>query len=262
MSKGIITGACDEYMPTLELFAICCKEQKANLAVFDDGLNGKNISLLKEYDVTILDPLPPIEALKRADLFSKWKVPLKAYEKPFKCQKTIFDQTLWIDADAIPLRHIDKAFEVLERQSIFFTFPFSSPNSCCNLDLLRRLHLTGTYVPINSGVLGWNGQNATIDLWAATTIYVVNNPQLCQLPVKCDQDILCYAINVLGQEKNLLTNLAFNAPANLKVEGQHTDRKSYQIKDPQERLEAIRTDHPEIYIVHWMGGQNKLQAVL
>jgi len=260
MSKGIITGAADLYIPTLELFALSCQEQGIELAVFDDGLCEEYAALLESYDVTWLDPIPMHPFLCQGK--STRKIPIEAYQKPFKCLQSPFDQTIWIDADAVPLRGLDEMFNVLDRQEAFFVFPFTSPDMAASLELLGRLCCPSAgIVPLNSGVVGWNKGNEIIDLWAATTFFVTSNPILREKTKTCDQDMLCYAVNTLGKTDLILLDIKYNTPPNFKMRGKFHEREQYLISDPKERLKAIRIDHPESYIVHWVGPRDKLEKV-
>jgi hypothetical protein len=260
--KGILTGASD-YTVILELFLASCKEQGFPVAVFDDGL-GDNLEKIEQNATILHYPRNAfVDRVLKNMAKTNWEsdIPFQAFEKPFKCQHSCFDQTIWIDADAIPLRGIDKMFELLDRQEAFFTGDHYTPRTSANLDLLAQVgyHGKGKILPINSGVFGWNKGAPVMDLWRSVSLYVGAHPNLRRLPCNKDQDMCCYAVNTMAPQL-VIPDIRFNTPANYLGYLDLAKRATYFIKDPQERLEAIRKDHPDSYVVHWMGN-NKLTEV-
>jgi hypothetical protein len=260
-SRGILTAATSEYMPILEIFVKSCNEQNIPVAVYNDGLENRDKKFLEDNNVIVLDPLNPIQN-KFFHQFKKCgSIPIKAYEKPFKCQNTIFNQTIWVDADAIPLRNMHELFNILDKKDNFFTKAFFSPHASCNSELIKRMgYRKKTICTLNSGVFGWNkNKSEIIDLWAAATLFVLTNPDLNKLPNTADQDILCYCVNTIDSDL-ILNDINFNTPANYLTNKDKMKRKNYLCTTGiDEILQHIRDDHPESYVVHWMGPHKMLK---
>lgn len=247
---GVITGASSDYFKCLKLMALSCNRQGVPLTVFDDGLLDDQIEYLLSMGVDVLAGTAGIVA-------ERYKFnpnnPLIIYEKPFKCLKTPYKKTVWIDSDAIPLRDIGFFFDLLDKEEAFFTKDYYSGSSVSLelLELLKCPNLEMVDLGFNSGVFGWREPCEIIELWASVVHYVSTVPELRELPKCCDQDMLYYAVNALDKANLILEGTKYNTPANFQSDRSSERRKQY-VND-KDLLENISMDHPESLVVHWMG---------
>jgi hypothetical protein len=251
---GVLTAASSSYFPTLELQAISCDKLGVPLSVFDDGMSQDEIDALEKYGVTILkDESGPFDQIDPSSLKVYGAIPPETYFKPFRCLRSPYQKTVWIDSDAILLRDPQFLLSILENRECFATKEAFNPQGATNKLLLGFLGM-GEFIPINAGVFGFNRGSKILDLWIATTLFVISHPFLSFRPHCGDQDMLSYAVNLINKEL-ILDNIYCNTPANdLPIRLIH-ERKDYDIAGKQNRLDAIRSDHPMSYIVHWMGAK-------
>jgi hypothetical protein len=248
---GVLTGASCHYFQCLKLMVHSLNEQGIPLTVLDDGLNGEQIQWLEGKDVVVDDGTSGIVAER---FFFNPNNPQIIYEKPFKCLKSPYEKTVWIDADAIPLKDTMLFFDLLDKNEAFFTKDYYSEQSVSD-QLMRELRAPNAEeidLHFNSGVFGWNSTCEAIELWASVSHYVSTVPELRVLPRCCDQDMLCYAVHALEMDDLILDGIEYNTPANFYKDEDAEQRKSYEGED-FELLEKIGEDHPSSLVVHWMG---------
>ena len=134
---GILTGSSSEYFRCLKLMALSCKRQNIPLTVLDDGLLDEQLDYLESIGVDIMDGTAGIVAERYVYNPNN---PLIIYEKPFKCLRTPYERTVWIDSDAIPLRDTMFFFDFLTKEEAFFTKDYYSRSGCSvSLELMQAL---------------------------------------------------------------------------------------------------------------------------
>jgi len=228
-----------------------CKRQGIPITVLDDGLLEEQVEHIVDEGADVVEGTAGIVAERYVYNPNN---PLIIYEKPFKCLRTPYEKTVWIDSDAIPLRDTMFYFDVLDKEEAFFTKDYFSKFSV-SLPLLEALRCPNAEMVdlgFNSGVFGWTGNCEIIELWASVVHYVSTVPELRKLPKCCDQDMLCYAVNALDKSHLILDGTKYNTPANFQDDKNVERRKQYEGTD-EDVFDAICADHSESLVVHWMG---------
>lgn len=248
---GVLTGASSNYFQCLKLMVVSLNRQSIPLTVLDDGLNGEQIRWLIDNGVEVDDGTSGIVAER---FFFNPNNPQIIYEKPFKCLKSPYEKTIWIDADAVPMRDTMFFFDLLDKSEAFFTKDYYSKQSVSDTLLreLRAPNWENIELHFNSGVFGWQSTCEAIELWASVSHYVSTVPELRTLPRCCDQDMLCYAVHALDMSELILDGIEYNTPANFYKDEDTEQRKQYQ-GDEHDLLISIGEDHPDSFVVHWMG---------
>lgn len=262
MIEGVLTGANADFWPTLKVHVTACLEADTLVAVADHGLAESQRRWLTERGITILDG-PFTYSL---DLYStaNQHAPnvmsaIEAWYKPLVCQASPFDRTIWIDADAVPIRGIPELFQLFNAGSWVTRENWVTPEQAHRLyqpsvrDVLGHIppHY-GQVCGINNGVFGFHRGDAWLREWRDLCERFLSDPKLLA-NCKCrDQTAL---IAVLARDRSnvprIIDDRRMNWPANGLGFHDRLRRKRYEWDG--DVLESLRADHHDALVVHWMG---------
>ena len=184
-----------------------------------------------------------------------------AWDKPAICLTSPFEQTIWIDADAVLLRHIDRMFDYLTEGPWVSRENFISEVYGRKLYLRMAHRIYGRIPPfypqaskINTGVFAFSRGDQWIKDWATWCDRILADSAL---KIECylhDQHAL---VALLCDPKfvdrpEIHEDRSLNCPANNLNYKQCSQRKQYPW-DAEDCLERLRNDHPQASIVHWLG---------
>ena len=189
--------------------------------------------------------------------------------KPEYMLQSPFDNTLWIDADAVVVRDFDEIFEKIN-QGLFFTRDHFAPITCLNDKELYEQHPVPEseehdQIAINSGVFGYSKErdNYILEAWHKNVEIVKNNPGLKNYIRLYDQGVLIWTLRQLELIENVNSDYRFNCPAKRNVYEYHmpshnpdgADYKWYGEEEGMggDLIDNIKYDNPNAVIVHFAG---------
>lgn len=260
-SAGIVTAATVEHWPMLGALALLANLHRIPLAIADHGLTTEIRITLKRFNIrwinhprpTIPNAMPPHHAI----------APPNAFWKPYVCQCSPWQRSIWIDADALPLTNLRPALEPktdapqLTRNDRFSERSF---------DLYGPIHRTlfPTQPPptrdnyatiVNTGVLAWTKGEPLLETWRLFCHQIMDNPAHHSAANCRDQSAMYLALttlhNLTGQTPTYLPH-SWNWPADGLPAKQAYRRKPLPI-DPYKLLATAKRRHPETHVVHWLG---------
>ena len=266
MKCGILTACNDNpmFQRTVRALAESCQELGAPLTVVNHGLRHETETILRFFGADIVEDTVDdfLDYSLLDDGFQrKVKAPQKAWKKPLLCKNSPYDYTVWIDADAVLLRGWDKiANMTIDRDWVTRDWWTEEARS-------ERLYkeviesISGHYEPsfmnerthINTGVFGFRKDAPWIDRWIETCALLLSTPEHLAA-CKC-RDQSAMAVHMAlgsGEKPKFIEDPAFNYPANGLTPNKCRRRKCYKSNE-HDFLDAIRGDHPNTYVVHWLG---------
>lgn len=187
------------------------------------------------------------------------KKELCCWTKPFLVQATPYDNVIWIDVDALPIRPLDELVALVKKQPFMFLDQYN-PETTRNKDKLYELLPVYCEVDkqltINNGVFGINVKrdHELFGWWIHASYAALRNPEIRKQFSWWDQGTMIWAMHRCGGKKNYVldTGKKFNYPANgLKHVKDDLFRKQYV--DGRCFFAELRKDHPDAHIVHWLG---------
>lgn len=262
MNQGILTGANSDFWPTLRAHVTACLAANVNVAVADHGLTAPQRRWLATRDVLLLDgPFAYSRELyttakeHAANVMSA----IEAWWKPLVCLASPFERTLWIDADAVPIRGIPEMLGYIDDGAWVACEYWVTEDQAFRLyqpSVRDRLGHIPTHYPqvcgINNGVFGFHRGDDWLVKWRDLCEEFLSDPQSLAT-CKCrDQTAL---VTLLARDTHnvprIIKDRRLNWPANgLGYHDRHR-RRPYDWSD--QVLETLRDDHPEAFVVHWMG---------
>jgi predicted O-methyltransferase YrrM len=253
--RGVLTSASSPYWLTLRLQLQACGEAGVDMAVADQGLLPWQVDWLVDHGATVLMMPGSTELQHEQANFDL------AWDKPAICRTSPFEETIWIDADAIPLRHLDLMFDYLQDGAWISLENYVSELHARQL-YLRLLHAIFGHIPafysqasrINSGVFGFRQGDQWIKDWGTWCDIILSNPTLKQVCDLHDQHALVAVLcdpQIVDRPK-IQDDRSLNCPANGLAIKESSRRKQYPW-NADNCLELLRTDHPQASVVHWLG---------
>lgn len=262
MPTGVLTASNASYWPTLSALALACKEQDFPLAVADHGLQPEQRNeLLQLGHVTMLDNTLDINlyAAAKQNTVLRATSSSEAWLKPWICKYSPFNNTVWIDADAIPVFNLKHLFDLTAVHGSWVTrnhWSGNNPRSYKNLaQAIGGVDLDRYNVAchINSGVFGYTRDTPWIDVWRETILKMFML-DIASTSSTRDQAALVMALSSTDTPMPPLLWLdKYNLAANYLPAMQRHDRKNYNGLSGAQLLNATRADHPDAFVVHWMG---------
>lgn len=248
---GVLTAANADYWDCLPFLVLSVQDQGGKIAVVDDGLTEKQLDWLKAREVLLFPGKEcPEEWRVAKDGPEMRRIPVTAWLKPYRCQQTPFDVTLWIDADAICTRGLAELFARASVRPLLTTDILNIEYST-NAALCVAAGYEACRVVVNAGVLGWSrAYSQLIDDWAETTLRVLHDGRLFKLCTCCDQDtLLLTALREPLWAACVEYDPRYNYPANGLLGEDAAQRKAYALGP--NTLKEVREDHPQAFVVHW-----------
>lgn len=254
-ARGVLTSASSPYWLTLKLQLRACREAAVDLAVADQGLLGWQTDwLLKQGAIVLSMP----EEARSHDPQVNFDL---AWDKPAICLTSPFARTLWIDADAVPLRNLERMFEYLDEGPWLSRENFVTALSARQV-YLRMTHAIFKRIPpsyseaatINTGVFGFRRGDRWVKEWGAWCDRILATPALRQECYLHDQHAAVALLCDPRAEElpRICADRSVNWPANSLIYKESSARKQYPW-DAENCLDQLRNDHPEASVVHWLG---------
>lgn len=262
-TRGVLTGATHHYWTTLRLQVMACREAEVDVAVADHGLTTAQREWLRSQQVDVLDPPDgTVAGSSQERAMCEWNLD-NAWQKASLCLASPFDDTIWIDADAVPIGGLDAMFDELDTGSWVTRESFITDLDARQL-YLRIVDWVEGRIPknysqisqLNSGVFAFRREDAWIRRWSELCEEILDDAEAVRLCWLRDQHalvaLLCRSDGA-GASPRILDNRGWNWPANGWTSDKSQQRKQYPWGAP-ECLELIRRDHPGVSVVHWLGG--------
>ncbi|MFO0999125.1 MAG: class I SAM-dependent methyltransferase [Planctomycetaceae bacterium] len=261
--RGVLTSASSPYWLTLKLQVRACHEAHVDLAVADQGLLSWQVEWLVDHGVTVLAMPEDTQAYQEQANFDL------AWDKPAICLTSPFEETIWIDADAVLLRNAELLFDYLQKGPWVSLENFVSEIYARKL-YLRMAHRIFGPIPsfyaeatrVNTGVFAFRRGDQWIKDWAAWCDRILADPVLKSECYLHDQHalvaLLCDPMS--SDRPEIHEDRGLNCPANNLNYKQATQRKQY-LWDADDCLERLRNDHPKETVVHWLGRPKPLWGV-
>ncbi len=268
--RGVLTAANSRYWPTLRLLAEAVRGANESLAVVDHGLTAKQSRWLAQQGVILHRVAGPDD----------WSAPPRgsqpleppshpnAWLKPWLCVHSPFESTVWIDADAVPLRGLERMFEYVSRDAWLTLESWTSASSARKLyePLLRRVlgRLPQRFHNahrINTGVFGFRNGDLWLSHWWRSCRTIASDPALLSLCRLRDQAALVASLCQLPagvDPPRIQLDRGLNWPVNDCQSSTRRGRKRYSWRDPK-LLDRLRREHPQVSVVHWMGNPKPWQ---
>ncbi len=261
MSRGILTAANSDFWPILRHHVRSCREQGFDVTVVNHGLIPRQIAAIASIGGKVIEhpreakfSLSPRQIREKQDLGNRYEL---AWYKPLLLQASPFDETLWIDADAIPLRGISNLFDLLKDG------PFISNDWWCRpwrdmygtavrqiLGSLPDAFFASTWV--NSGVFGVRRSDPVICNWIENCHKIMNDDvALAGSPCR-DQTALAVTLSKNPELMRVISDWRINMPVNGLIDHQSSQRKNYNFFGPHV-MDRLRNDHPHAWVIHWLG---------
>jgi hypothetical protein len=267
---GVIT-ACDDtpsFGRTLLALVSSCAESSIPIVVIDHGLSRQKKALLGSAGATVVRmDIPEMAAISAlASKPPRNKIPINTWAKPFICEsQEFFKKSIWIDADAVPIRPLHGMKRCLDHGDGFTTMNWIHG---ANAERANHLYMRAYQLVfgewahdmnsfaeatnVNAGVLGWvAGKSRFVGQWADTCRSILANEEAVLSSLCRDQTGLA----ILRAAKPDLFPIngpkEWNYPANGVSPGDKATRKKYHGR--RLNMKAIRNDHPGVVIVHWLG---------
>lgn len=260
-SRGILTGAKAAFWPTLAALVSSCLEAKVEISVVDCGLRLRHRRWLASKGVSLL-PAPcdiraTLSGLRRRN---RGMSDIAAWLKPAICLNSPYEDTVWIDADAVVTRDHHELFRLLDEGSWVASEKWVDSADLPDLyrDLLQ-LRLGGAPAPfaqackISTGAFGFRRDDEWLASWRDVCAELMQDVRALPLCRCRDQSALvmmyCSALDL--EMPRVIDDDRFNYPANGLKREDRFKRKRYPLD--ANLLSAVRDDHPHAIVVHWMG---------
>lgn len=258
---GIVTGAHQVHYPTLAATALTANRYRIPLAIADHGLTPAQRREFRRFNVHWIDhkkppipkSMPPAHAVAEPN----------AYWKPWICEASPWDRTIWIDADAIACQDLRPALDITHPEPLLTTNDaFTIHSFRLYRDFHTAANLDGpppdsdSHVTIcNTGVLAWTRGETLLEEWLDDCMRLINSPHLHALANTRDQSAMYATLNRRfydGQPLPYYLPTSWNQPADY-LRAPDTKHRKTISPDPVKLLAQTIRRHPDAHIVHWLG---------
>lgn len=260
MSAGVLTAANSQFFPTLHAMALSLSEQSIALAVVDHGLTPEQRATLVELGVAIQGGEHQVDhdlqAVERHYRHTPGSA-INAWHKPAICQSSPFERTVWIDADAIPLRDTQSLLDAgtfLTRDA-YVTQEWAETVYRKTARLFsgqRTMPNFARVCRINNGVFGFARGDQLIDEWVDATRHIMAHPKISRLCVCRDQSSMIAVLASRRTAPTIVDDPQWNYPADGLMHADAHNRLPCPLGG-YELLRVARERHPKALVVHWMG---------
>ncbi len=261
LHSGFLTAADSRFFPAVMASAMSTVAQAIPYVVVNHGLTEEQVQLLEKWEVEVI---PDGESLSRSlsEIASSHRTGLeiayRAWHKPLVCERSPFDFTVWVDADAVIL---DDAREVVDCARSFVTRDHFVNDKWCKESYRSIVESICGELPerfaevrrINAGVFGfWKGDKWLAE-WRELCQRVIESPELIRQCDCMDQSVLVALLSRSPEiELPIVENSAWNQPADYLMNTRRASRLACS-SNPVELLQQAKKRHPDARIVHWMG---------
>lgn len=257
--SGVLTASNSNYWPTLRLMAQACAKAGVELCVVDHGLKDQHLDWLSAHGVHVRKDL---RGSLCGPAIHGHSIPQQAWLKPKICMESPFERTVWIDADAIPLRRLRELVERIDRGPWIAREAYLSEAElrksylmCVNLLLGKLPSRYAEASQVSTGVFGFKRDDLWLQRWDEICRAIQAESSLATHAWLLDQSamvcLLCEDRSDVPRPE-IVNDQSYNWSANHCNSGQAKDRVNYAW-EASDCLDSIRSDHPEAAVVHWMG---------
>ena len=260
-AAGLVTAATAMHWPILAAMALSTNQKALPLAIADHGLTDAQRRYLRAFNVLWIQAqephlpaaMPPDHAI----------APPRAWAKPWLCEASPFERSLWVDSDAIPLlRTLEPLHPQNELASVATNRTWNADSTYLYRALLKAYDPAGPQTgpqdyeaAVNTGCLCWSKGDPLITSWKNHAATLINQPHLHALCGVRDQSAMYLAMRAqrirTGRKVPYLPD-AWNWPADDLPAPEAKNRKPIPL-DPKTLLEVTRQRHPNASVVHWLG---------
>ena len=254
--RGIVTGGTSDHWPCLGALAIAAAKYQIGFAVADHGLTAAQLSELNRCGVQWIEhPQPDIEHARNNNTIAL----LKAWWKPWVCEASPFEESVWIDSDAVLTDNPSPLFDMAPAVST--QLRFLRDGTVLYRDLVTYLfgepgvQALPQFAVVNSGVIAWKRGDGFIEHWLEWTKRLLADDQAVKYCTVRDQSsmlALLIDLHLSGKPMPTLLDATWNCPADLLNAKQCEKRRSVPLQ-PQALLETTIARHPGECVVHWLG---------
>jgi hypothetical protein len=254
-ARGIVTGAKAYHWPCLGALAIAAARRGVGLAVANHGLSDGQVDELNRVGVRWIDHDQP----GLSPELRRMRVPsdAEAWWKPWVCGASPFDESLWIDSDAVLVDASEwpdspsissQQLWNLEPSSFYGRLArhyYDAPH--CD-DLIRR------FCTANTGIVGFRRGCEIIRDWQRWAVRIMRNNAMVDLCNVRDQS--AYVMMLIdramqGEPLPTLLDERWNVPADRLPAREASGRKPISM-DPEKLLAQARERHEGAAVVHWL----------
>jgi len=255
--RGIVTGARALHWPCLGALAIEAANQGLGLAVADHGLKPWQQKELSRVGVHwVVHDKPNIDIAKNR------KAPSdpQAWWKPWVCAASPFDESVWVDSDAVVVGDLTDLFSVLP--SITTQEQWCGNGSRLYSKLVRAVlpqhkSTLRVYENVNSGVVAWaKSDTSIIDDWRVMCQTILDNPKKVGKCTVRDQSGLVMSL-IDRYRRNKMPPRMLPSKYNWPADGLRAKESGRRLAIPiipEQLLEEAKRRHPTAVVVHWLGG--------
>ncbi len=258
MRRGFLTAGNEAFAPGVRAIVHCLRVQNdLPLAVIDHGFEHDTVAFFRRCGATIIPDWLKSPAVK---VNGDCKIPARSWQKPEFLKRSPFDETVWIDADAIPVREPARILELLSRGPFLTPETYVSHEGAFNLsrNLLRAVFgkVPDHYrllAPINAGVIGFHRGDAWVEEWSKVNAEIMRTPSWSTLCNCLDQSTLLVTLLKLnGVGPRTLTTTAYNSTAEHRVKSERPLCGVYTPSDSAVFVEQIKAGTPFASVVHFI----------
>jgi hypothetical protein len=238
--------------------AIAAFEHRVGLAVADHGLKDHQRAELDRCGVSWITHERP--GLEIADVKHPIVCDVKAWWKPWVCQASPFNRSVWVDSDAVVVGDTHELFEScgfgiatqglwnIEENQLYAKLVDSifGEDGVPHLQQVRK---------INTGILCWSSGDPIIQDWLHWCDKLIHDTTLIKLCNVRDQSgMLVTLVNRLINNDPLPVMLGdeYNTPANYLPAKESHKREPISL-NPARMMRDTILKHRDAKIVHWLG---------
>lgn len=254
-SYGIITGANSVNWICLSALAIGAHKNKIGFAIADHGLEKWQRTELERIGIQWIEH-------KKIDLpkLNTNSVDLRAWWKPWICQASPFEKSIWIDNDSVIIGDITPLFKYdlcVGNHKIWIGHRRWIQSQDLAEKIFDKDRLKNYYLKtkdMNCGVIGFTKNNPFIQEWIDMTEYLFKNKELLDLCVAKDQNaFILTCIKRLIENKDIpyILENKYNYPAE-GLNNKYKHKRKKISKNPNLFLKDTIKKNPKQIIVHWI----------
>lgn len=264
-TTGIVTSVTRDYFKLLPWWLKAVRESEPTLPIFVVAiwLDKSQLEWLEKNNIPyklvqahFFDDTARHKLLKNITNTNN----LCCWIKPFMLQHSPFDNTIWVDVDALILKPITELTTGVQNSPLFFRDTFNPKEAPNNPKLYQLLPVPGfdPSLVINNGVFAINLERDHVlyDWWIHCCYNAFLDPKVLEAVVCWDQGALLWALHKSQMQHLVLESSELNCPANFVTFTNLEGRINYS-RNRNNFLEKLREHHAGVSIAHWMG-PNKL----
>lgn len=262
---GVVTGVEEKYWPCLGALVIAAHQQGLGFAIADHGLSSRQRAELNRVGVQWIEHKKP--PLDERNWTKYGACALKTWWKPFVCQASPFERSVWVDGDSVITGDMDELFAtermLIGNQALWrcsTTVSVYMPLLRLFFDaetqeVIQRDPFIRAWSFLNAGVVAWSRGEPLIDKWAHFCLQIFGRPEAVKVCQVKDQSGLILSLvseHLNGGLNAELLPVQWNIPAD-GYGFKEMDKRKPVSDDPTELLRQSIERHPGARIVHWLG---------